>query len=460
MKIRMGVLAGLALGLVAPLWPETTVLAPDEAVEAPEVDVNAIINESYEFLRNREPQMTATEFSLYETIVPMVFEQPDYAMRLLETMISDDEPESAAFEFILGNLYFVQGRYVSAEARFRSALKRYPEFIRAWLTLGVPLYTMERYSEAIPCFTEVISLGNRDARTFGLLGYSLQRSGNPLVAEMAYMQALTSKPKDPQLIEGLLKLYLESGQTNRAEAMLKQLIRLNPGDGRNYLLYANTLYDDGRPLEAVIMLEVAAGLDRLDTDGVLFLANLYAEMDFHREAVSAYRRVIERDQELGVTRSIVYAQALIAEDRLEEAGVLLSGLEAAVDDETRIPYLHTQAEWFYARTDLAGARGLLEDLVRLDPMNGNALVRLGQVLELEGDLARAELILERAYQVPETRRRAGLELANIAVRNRRFEKGVAFIEEAIRLESSGELRVHLERLKSLVSYQDLEGTDE
>ena len=70
------------------------------------------------------------------------------------------------------------------------------------------------------------------------------------------------------------------------------------------------------------------------------------------------------------------------------------------------------------------------------------------------------MILERAYQVPDTRRRAGLELANIAVRNRRFEKGVAFIEEAIRLESSSELRVHLERLKSLVSYQDLEGSDE
>lgn len=429
----------------------------DDAV--PEVDVNAVINESYQFLRNREPRMTATEFSLYETIVPMVFEQPDYAMRLLETMISDDEPESAAFEFILGNLYFVQGRTVSAEARFRSALKRYPEFRRAWLNLGVLLYTMERYSEAIPCFTEVISLGDQDARTFSLLAYSLQRSGNPLVAEMAYMRALTSEPGNTQLIEGLLKLYLESGETSRAEAMLKQLIKLNPGDGRNYLLYANTLYDGGRLLEAIVMLEVAAGLDRLETDGVLFLANLYAKMGFHREAVTTYGQVIERDRELGVTRSMIYAQALIAEDRLEEAGELLSGLEAMVDDETRVLHLHTRAEWLYARADLAGSRRLLEDLVRLDPMNGNALVRLGQVLEIEGDLARAELIMERAYQVPETRRRASLELANIAVRNRRYEKSVAYIEEAIHLESSSELREHLERLKSLVSYQDLEGAN-
>jgi tetratricopeptide (TPR) repeat protein len=452
MKNRIRFLSVFALGLASPLWSET-------AEPAPEVDANAIINESYEFLRNREPQMTAAEFSLYETIVPMVFEQPDYAMRLLETMISDDEPESAAFEFILGNLYFVQERYVSAEARFRNALKRYPEFIRAWLNLGVLLYTQERYSEAVPCFTEVLSLGNRDARTFGLLAYSLQRSGNPLVAEMAYMQALTAKPKDVQLIEGLLKLYLESGELNRAEAMLKQLIRIDPGDGRNYLLYANTLYDDDRPLEAVVMLEVAAGLERLDTDGELFLANLYAEMDFHREAVATYRQVIERDQELGVARSIIYAQALIAGNRLEEAGALLSGLEDVVEEETRIPYLHARAEWLYARKDLAGARGLLQDLVRLDPMNGDALVRLGQVLQLEGDLARAELILERAYQLPETRRRAGLELANIAVRYRRYEQSVGYIQEAIRLESSTELREHLERLKSLVSHRDMERGD-
>ena len=69
------------------------------------------------------------------------------------------------------------------------------------------------------------------------------------------------------------------------------------------------------------------------------------------------------------------------------------------------------------------------------------------------------MILERAYQVPDTRRRAGLELANIAVRNRRYGQSVGFIEEAIRLESSSELREHLERLKTLVSRQEMEGID-
>jgi len=451
MRNRTGVFSLLVLGLASPLWPEAA---------APEIDLDGIINESQQFLHNREPEMTAAEYSLYETIVPMVFEQPDYAMQLLETMISDDEPESAAFEFVLGNLYLLQGRDVSAEARYRNALKRFPEFSRAWFNLGVLLYTMERYGEAIPCFSKVISLGNREAQTFGLLAYSLQRTGNPLVAEMAYMQALTSEPENIDLVEGLLRLYLNTGETLRAESMFKQLIKLNPGDGQTYVLYADMLRGENRPLEAMVLLEVAAGLERLGQEGLLFLGNLYAELGFYREAVDAYRQVMAINPELGATRSITYAGALIAENRLEEAGELLEALESAVDGETRVSYLGTRAEWRYALGDLEGARGLLEESVRLDPMNGNALVRLGQILQVEGDLARAELILERAYQISDTRYRASLELANIAVRNRRYEKSIAFIREAIGLQNSGELRAHLERLQSLVSYRSLDDVDE
>ena len=73
-----------------------------EAAPIP-LDFNAkeYINGSYNFLLNREPEMTETEFALYEEVLPMVFDQPEVAITLLETMLADDDPESPAFSYVL-----------------------------------------------------------------------------------------------------------------------------------------------------------------------------------------------------------------------------------------------------------------------------------------------------------------------------------------------------------------------
>lgn len=43
----------------------------------PAADPNRIINESYSFLKEREPEMTETEYALYEKVIPMISAQPD-----------------------------------------------------------------------------------------------------------------------------------------------------------------------------------------------------------------------------------------------------------------------------------------------------------------------------------------------------------------------------------------------
>ncbi|MEZ5276917.1 MAG: tetratricopeptide repeat protein [Opitutaceae bacterium] len=421
--------------------------------EPPEVDLNEIINESYQFLRNREPIMTRAEYSLYETIIPMVFEQPDYALRLLETMIADDEPESPAFEFVLGNMYFMQGRLVSSEARYLSALKAYPEFQRAWLNLGVLRFSAGRYAEAVPCFTRVIALGDREARTLGLLAYCLQETGNSLVAEMAYMQALTAEPDNQELIEGLLRLYLRNSNWPRAEILLKQLIRMNPEDGEKHLLYAKELDDEGRSLEAIIVLEVAAGIGVLNADGLLYLSNLQVKNGLHAEALAGYRRVLESQPDIGLSHLLSFARVLIEEGQFDEAESILGGLSDDVPAEMRGELLRARAELAQSRGHWVEAEDYLERLLNLNPLDSDALIRLGQSHRRSGDLARAQLVFERAYQIDESRYRACLELANLAVMNRKINRGVAYLEQAIELQPSPVLREHLERLKAASIYR-------
>jgi len=150
-------------------------------------DPKRIINESSGFLKEREPEITAEEYALYQKVVTMLATQPEFALKLLEAMMNEKEPPSPAFEFILGNAYYAAGQIDKAETRYRSAVNRYPSFLRAWNNLGVLYYAADRFAEAVPCFAKSVALGDREPMTFGLLAQSLERLGNVVPPEVAYM---------------------------------------------------------------------------------------------------------------------------------------------------------------------------------------------------------------------------------------------------------------------------------
>src|ERR1017187_7600388 len=83
----------------------------------PKLDLKRIINESSSFLKEREPEMTEEEYALYQKVVTMLSSNPEFALKLLEAMITDKEPPSPAFEFILGNAYYAAGMNDRSEER-------------------------------------------------------------------------------------------------------------------------------------------------------------------------------------------------------------------------------------------------------------------------------------------------------------------------------------------------------
>ena len=243
--------------------------APDH----PKLDPKRIINGSYSFLKEREPDMTEEEDALYQRVALMVPTQPDFAMKLLENMFSGDQPVSPAFDLALANIYFNNGRRDDAEAHYRSAIKKYPDFLRAWTNLGILCYSAERYPEAVSSLSKAISLGDRDASTVGLMGYCLMKSGDPVAAEMSYLQAVALDPANSDWVEGLITIYQEDRQYSRAEPLARRLIHLKPAEGMSWLLYANILLAEGNRLEAAAILETAAGVKAIDEDGLLLLGS-------------------------------------------------------------------------------------------------------------------------------------------------------------------------------------------
>jgi len=417
---------------------------------APQLDAKRIINESSSFLREREPEMTAEEYALYEKMLSMLGTNPAFALRLLEAMVDEKEKPSPAFEFILGNAYYAAGDTAKTESSYRSAVERYPTFLRAWNNLGVLYYTTNRFDEAVKAFSKAVSLGDREPATYGLLGYSLEKEGNAIAAEVAYMQALSGDPGNPDWQEGLLRLCVQGQQLVRAEAIARTLIKSKPTEARFWFILANVLLTGHRKLEAIAMLELAAGAGVAGSEELILLGDLYAEQGLNREALAIYTKLLKPEPAAGEQKLLRLAQTLAAAGRPAEAITALQALPATLSPAGRVTRLLVQAQIARAAERWDDARRDLEAVLAVEPLNGPALLALGSVHAAQGDDARASFLFDSATRVPDTAYRASLELANLELRQRHYARSVDHLKKALSLERSDAVADYLARVQTLV----------
>ena len=419
--------------------------------EEPKLDPKRIINESSSFLKEREPEMTEEEYALYQKVVSMLSTNPTFALKLLEAMMGDKDQPSPAFQFILGNAYYAAGMNDKSEVNYRGAVARYPTFLRAWVNLGILYYSSGRFAEAVPCFSKAVELGDRDATTFGLLGYSLQKQGDLVSAEMAYMQALSGDPGNVDWKEGLLGICIDGKQFTRAESLVKGLIKDKPSDSRYWITYANILLAEGRKLEATVLLETASGTGVSNVEELSMLGDLYAEQGLIPEAADIYTRIVKASPDVGGPKLLHYASALISSGRLDDAGRVLAMVKPGDIGRGGVDLLQTRADLLAAQRKWPESRAQIEELLKLDPMNGRALVSLGRAYNAEEDVPRATLAFEAAYRIQASTYTASLELANIELKGRHYSKCVEYLQKALSIERTDSVQDFLVKVKTLAA---------
>ncbi len=425
--------------------------------DKPKLDPKRIINESNGFLKEREPEMNAEEYAIYEKVTAMLASNPAFAVTLLEGMMNDKEPPSPAFAFILGNAYYSAGDLDKAEERFKSAVDRYPTFLRAWNNLGILYYSARKYPEAIACLSKCVTLGDRDPATFGLLGYCLEQTGGVVQAEMAYMQALSGDPANSDWMEGLLRIYVEGKQYGRAEWLAKDLIRKEPKTTRFWLIYAGIMVNSNRKLEAMALLETAVTAGVAGPNELNYLADLYANEQLVPEAIAIYRRIMVDNPDIGEGKLLNLAKSEVYAGDLPEAQQVLDALSAKISAKGHVEFLQVQADLLAAQNQWPQARKVLQELLTESPMNGQGLLSLGHTYAAEDDFARAELTFEEASHVPDSTYRANLELAQLELKDRHYDKAVQYLENALAIEKSPPVEDLLARVKPLATGGELSG---
>jgi tetratricopeptide (TPR) repeat protein len=422
-----------------------------ETFDAPSVDVITYINDSHNFLTNREPEMTAEEYALYEKAISLMKTNSAFALKMLEAMMGDKKAPSPAFEFILGNVYYAAEAIQKAEMRYRSAVERLPTFLRAWNNLGVLYYSANRYAEAVPCFSQAIVLGDRDPTTFGLLGYCLEQADDIVSAEMAYMQALAGAPADAGWKEGLLRIYIRGRQFGRAESLVRTLIKERPTETRFWMAYANILISDQRKLKALALLEIVSAAGLAGSTEFALLGDLYAEQGLHSEAAGTYAKLLAADVALGEQRLLQLALSLQGMGLSARARATLDALPPSISDGGRLQALQLRAELLAADKQWSEADTVLEELLAVAPMNGRAWVSMGLVRTAQDKLDQAKFAFETALRDESNAYRARLELANLEVKLRHYPQAAEHLKAALSIEDSAAIRDSLSRIQSFLA---------
>jgi Flp pilus assembly protein TadD len=406
---------------------------------------------TYGVLGELEPRLTPEERAQLEKVIPLMSTDLRAAAQALAPLVAPKS--SAIFDFTLGNLHFQLDELDEAERRYRAALEKFPDFLRASKNLALLCVRAGRMAEAIGPFTRVIQLGGGDALTYGLLGHAYAAQQQFLPAESAYRQAALLQPEALDWKLGLARSLFRQQKHDQTAALCAEMIEKHPERTDLWLLQASAYIGMKEPLKAAQNYEVVARLGKATVDVLYALGDIYVGEALLDLAVGAYGRAVDLDPAQSVARPLRAAEILASRGGVSQSKVILARVRDVfgerLEETDRRRLLKDEARAAVAEGSGAEAARVLEEIVALDPLDGEALMLLGQHHARSGETDRAIFYYERAESLESFEADARVRHAQLLVARSDFREAVPLLKRAQELKPRDELARYLEQVERL-----------
>jgi tetratricopeptide (TPR) repeat protein len=241
-----------------------------------------------------------------------------------------------------------------------------------------------------------------------------------------------------------------------AAALLDGLIERYPDKADFWLLQAHTYLGMKQPLRAAENLEALARLTKATVDSELTLGDIYLSESLVDLAATAYMRAIDVDHNQPLARPLRAAEALATRGAFTQAGQLCQHLHASaggrIDEPDRTRLLKLEARIAMAQgDDAAGGHAItvLEEVVERNPMDGEALMLLGQHWFGRGEPDRAILYYERAASLEAHEAAASIRHAHVLVGMGRYLDAVPLLRRAQEIKPRDDVARYLDQVERL-----------
>jgi Flp pilus assembly protein TadD len=405
---------------------------------------------SYGFLSEVEPKVGASEVELLREVIDLMKVNPRAAAAMLQQQAGADS--SAALDFVLANLEFQNGELGLAVEHYERALEKFPGFRRAHKNLGLLLVQEGDCGNALAHLSRAVELGDRDGRSYGLLGFCYIDRENYVAAETAYRNAIMHQPETRDWKLGLARSLLAMEHYRDAAALFDELIQSEPEDASSWLLQANAYVGLQQPLAAAVNLEAVRMMGKAQTNSLVLLGDIYMNAGMSELAKSAYLEAIEGDS-AGVQFPTARraAELLVRTGSYAQAEEILDSIDErygeGLTQEEELEVLTLQAKLARARGREREAAELLESIVERDGTRGDALLELAVYYQDRGDEERALLQIARAEKLEDFEYQALLAHAQLMVSTRDYVKAAELLRSALEIKTEPRVEQFLARVE-------------
>lgn len=404
---------------------------------------------TYGFNTELNPSISREEKTIFDTIQPLVASNPRAAIAQLRAAITPQT--SAALDQILANLYFQENDFDNAIRTYREAIRKFPNFYRAYQNLGRVHVSRNEFAEALPHLRKAIELAGGDGSLYGLLGYCYMNTGQSSVALDAYRMAVVLQPNSLDWKKGMLNCLLSTGQNQPAIALLYELIEREPANSDYWIWQANAFLALEQPTKAAANLEVVRSLGRANASSLLLLGDIYVNEELSNLAAASYLAALDSGS-LTHRQAIRVVDTLTARGAYDEATGFITAYEGHASTQ---PFAGPDSlTWINAKARIAmstgqneRAAGLLMEIIGQDPLNGRALLSLTDYHLGRDELPEAAIFAESASKVEATAVDGFIRLARVEVQRREFAKAVTHLRRAQDIRAQPYVAEYITRLE-------------
>lgn len=399
-----------------------------------------------------EPRVTTVEKTELEKVATMMAQKGGLERARVYLAPVVKPADTAVFDFTLGSICFQQEQLNAAAQWYQKAVAKFPSFLRAHKNLGVVRVRLGDYDKAVESLTRAIELGAKDGVTFGLLGYAFLMTDEATSAETAYREAIMLQPSVADWKMGLARCLFKLRKYEEAAALCGELIDRQPARAELWLLQANAFLGMKDTAKA------AENYEYLDLKGLATpqslnaLGDIYVSEGLIDLAADTYLRAIDRDSEPAPARILQKVEVLLARGAYLAAERLIHRLKALPSERFSADERKRQLK---LEARIAAARGpanseaaqILEEIVKLDPLDGEALILLGQHHASAGDLEKAVFMFERAEGISQHEAEASLRHAQCLVRAGKYQQAIPLLKRTQELRPREDVARYLEQVE-------------
>ncbi len=397
-----------------------------------------------------EPDVTEDERERVQELLALIGEGSfDEAITRIARLRTD--ASTAVYEFLLGNIHFQADRLDEAAAAYLEAVRKYPNFRRAWKNLGLIRVKQQDFASALPALSKVIELGGGDGRTYGLLGFGYASTGDSIAAESAYRMAILL---DPGTIDWKMQLGRALFMQQRyadAAALVAALLGQNPAEPNLWILQANAFIGLGEPRRAAENYEMVDKLGASTVDTLNMLGDIYINEGLFDAAVATYDRAMEMDLDSRPERALRAARVMVAQGAYAPTKTMVQAIKDlygyTLEDADRKELLRVEARIAVAEGAGEEQVRILEEIIRLDPLDGDALLLLGQHHHRQDEAERAIFYFERAASLPAFEADAKVRHAQVLVGQQRYAEALPLLRQAQSVRPRESVRDFIEQVE-------------